>query len=239
MKKVLVILATIVGVIVLGNVLIAGAQNGGLGVNSPLGGMMNGATMMNAGGNYTGTMPYGGRMMHGGAYTGTLPFGGQMPQMHAQMTAMHAQMTAMHQQVLDAVSAKLGMASSDLQAAMQNGQTLTDLAAAKNVALSDLQAAADAAHTAALADLVKQNVITQAQADLMLAHMQDIRILGFGPGMHGPDMRDHMRGGFGPKSGMPNHGRGPGGMHQPGMMPGFPNFGQPQPLPQQPQAPQS
>jgi hypothetical protein len=211
-KKVLVILATIVGVIALGNVIIAGAQNG-VRVNSPMGGMMNGGAMngamMNYTGNYTGTMPFG-RGMHGGIYTGTLPFNGQMQQMHAQMSAMQ-------QKVLDAVSAKLGLTSSDLLAAMQNGQTLTDLAKAKNVAISDLQAAADAAHTAALADLVKQNVITQAQADLMLVHMQDMRILGFGLGQHGPDMHGHMPGGFGPNGGLPGH----------GMMHGFPGGIQP------------
>jgi hypothetical protein len=215
-KKVLVILATIVGVIALGNVIIAGAQNSGVRINSPLSGMMNGGmmngAMMNSTGNYTGTLPFG-RGMHSGTYTGTMPmpFGGQMQQMHAQMSAMQ-------QKVLDAVSAKLNMTSSDLIAALQNGQTLTDLATAKNVALSDLQAAADAAHTAALADLVKQNVITQAQADLMLAHMQDMRILGFGLGKHGLDMRDHMRGGFGPNGGMPGR----------GMMHGFPGGVQPQ-----------
>jgi hypothetical protein len=210
MKKVLVILATIVGVIVLGNVLIAGAQNGGLRVNSPMGGMMNGG-MMNSTGSYTGTMPYGGRMMQGGNYTGTMPFGGQMQ-------AMHAQMGVMQQKVLDAVSAKLNMTSADLTTALQSGQTLTDLAKSKNVALSDLQTAANAAHKAVLDDLVKQNVLTQQQADLMLAHMQDMQILGFGPGMHGPD----MRGGFGPNGGMmPGF---PGGM-----MHGFPGGQPPQP----------
>ena len=213
MKKVLVILATIAGVIVLGNVIIVGAQNNSVRFNSPVSGMMNGA-MMNSTGTYTGTMPFG-RGMHGGNYTGTMPFAGQMQPLHDQMAVMQ-------QKVLDVVSAKLSMTSSDLLAALQNGQTLTDLAAAKNVALSDLQAAADAAHAAALADLVKQNVITQAQADLMLAHMQDMHILGFGMGLgqHGPDMRDHMRGGFGPNG---------GGMPGRGMMHGFPGGVQPQP----------
>jgi hypothetical protein len=201
MKKVLIILATIAGVIALGNVLIAGAQTGSRRFSLPMGSMMTNTT-----GIYTGTMPYG-RMMHGGNYTGTLslPFGGQM----------HTQMAQLQQKVLDALSAKLNMTSGDLLTALQNGQTLTDLAKAKNLSLSDLQAVANAARQTALADLVQQNVIRQAQADLMLAHMQDMQILGFG-GMHGFDMHGHLPGG------MPN-----GGRHGRGMMHGFPG-GQPQ-----------
>jgi hypothetical protein len=202
MKKVLIILATIAGVIVLGNVLIAGAQNG-----STLDARMGPAMMGSTTGTYTGTVPFG-RGMHGGTYTGTVPFGGQM----------HDQMSQMNQKVFEAVSAKLGMTSSDLLSALQNGQTLTDLAKSKNVQLSDLQSVADAARTAALDDLVKQNVITQQQADLMLAHMQDMRILGFGEGLHGFGLHGHMPGGFGPNSGFPGRGRMhgfPGGLQQP------------------------
>ncbi len=191
MKKVLIILATMAGVIALGNVLIAGAQNGGVSFNSPMGSMMTNYT-----GNYSGTMPFG-RWMHGGTYTGTVPFGGQM----------RNQMSQMNQKVLDAVSAKLGMTSSDLLTAMQNGQTLTDLAKTKSVSLSDLQAAADAARKSVLDDLVTQKVIMQQQEDFMLAHMQDMRILGFG-GMPGFGFGGGLRGRM--PFGMPNGG-GPNG----------------------------
>jgi hypothetical protein len=202
MKKVLIILATIAGVIALGNVLIAGAQNGVVRFNSSTSSMMTNYTAT-----YTGTMPFG-RGMHGDTYTGTVPFGGQM----------RDQMSQMNQKVLDAVSAKLGMTTSDLLSALQNRQTLTDLAKAKNVSISDLQSAADAAHQAALDDLVKQNVITQQQADLMLAHMQDMRILGFGGGGHGFGMPHDMPHGFGPNGSFPGR----------GMLHSFPGSVQPQ-----------
>lgn len=202
MKKIFVIVATIIGVIVLGNVLIVGAQSGRV---ASIAGMNSAMMDTNATGNYTGTLPYG-RWMHG-VYTGTVPYGAQM----------RGQMGQLEQKVLDAVSAKLGMTSTDLVTALRSGQTLTALAQSKNVSLTDLQAAADAARKAALDDLVKQNVITQAQEDLMLAHMQDMRILGFGGFGGFMGGRGHMGGfGFPGRGMMPGF---PGGMMHPGQQP--------------------
>jgi hypothetical protein len=187
MKKVLIIGITIVAVIVLGNVLLVSAQ-GGTQPNQPNGACpVSGYTCP-----FSGTMPYGtggmmggmmgGRgmhgMMHGGTYTGTMP-------MHGAMLGTNG----MHEQVWTAVAKKLSMTYAELNTATQNGQTVAQLAQAKGVSLAELKTAALNAMKTSFADLVKQGVMTQEQADWMLDHMDDMPMFnfnqGFGPGMMG------------------------------------------------------
>ncbi|HTP11029.1 MAG TPA: hypothetical protein VMP08_22395 [Anaerolineae bacterium] len=210
MKKVLLIGVTIVAVIALGNVLLASAQGRTFlwqqtgtcpasGYTCPFsgtnsfggpGGMMGGRDMM------------GGGMMGGyGTYTGTVP--GGMGAMHNAMMGANG----MHEQVWTAIAKQLGMTYPELNTALQNGQTVAQLVQAKGVSLNDLKTAAVAAMKASFADLVKQGVMTQEQADWMLDRMDDMPMFNFGQGF-GPSMMN---------------GRVPGGMmNGRGMMRGYP-----------------
>ena len=190
MKKVLLIAVTIVAVIALGNVLLVAAQGG----QPPFG--QNATCPMGYTCPYSGTTPYGdpggmmGRggmhgmmggngMMRDGTYTGTVPYGG----MHGTMMGDNG----MHEQVWTAVAAKLDMTYAELNTALQNGQTVAQLAQAKGVSLDELKEAAEDAIHASFADLVKQGVMTQEQADWMADHMDDMPMFdfeqGYGPGM--------------------------------------------------------
>ena len=184
MKKVLIIAVTIVAVIALGNVLLASAQ-GGTRPNQP------NATCPVSGYTcpFSGTTPYGMHgMMGGGIYTGTMPMHGYMTRApHCVWCSAGVGANGMHQQVWTAVATKLGLTYAQLTQAVQNGQTIAQLAETKGVALDDLKEAAKDAITASLADLVKQGVMTQAQADWMTDHLDDMPMFnfdqGFGPGM--------------------------------------------------------
>jgi hypothetical protein len=200
MKKVLIIAVTMVAVIALGNVVLASAQV----TNQP--GPQNGTCPVSG---YTcpfsGTMPMGGRGMMGGGmhggmmgsgnYTNTMPMHGAM--MGAMMGA-----NGMHEQVWTAVAKKLGLTYAELNTATQNGQTVAQLAEAKGVSLDDLKGVAQAAIKALFADLVKQGVMTQEQADAMADHMDDMPMFNFEQGtgpvpggmMHGHGMMGGGRG---------------------------------------------
>ena len=195
MKKTLVIVATIVGVVLLGNVLIASAQ-GGNGGYWPMGPGMMGAT-----GNYTGSLPFGPGVP-----------GGMMGRGHGMLSGYMMAAGGMHEQVWSAIAEKLGMSYDELVAAIQNGQTIQQLAEAKGVSLEDLkQAALDAMRTA-LAELVKQGVLTQEQADWMLDRMDSMPMFNFGSGF---GLSGCHGGQTGPGGMMGGWGRGRG------MMPGW------------------
>jgi hypothetical protein len=188
MKKSLVILITIAAVILIGNVLIASAQNGVTPNQPGTGTCSNSYTCP-----YSGTLPFGvpGGMMGGGNHT----------QLHNAMMAANG----MHQQVMTAVATKLGMTYDQLIAALQNGQTIAQLAEAKGVSLETLQQAANTARTNAINALVEQGVITRQQADWMIDHMDDMPMFGFGsgsgtPSNYGPGMMG--RGMMGGRGGM-------------------------------------
>ena len=185
MKKVLIIAVTIVAVIALGNVVWVSAQ-GGTQPNQP------NATCPATGYTcpFSGTQNFGGPggmmggrgMMGGyGTYSGTIPGG---------MAAMHGAMmgaNGLHEQMWTVVAQKLGLTYAELNKTLQNGQTVAQLAQAKGVSLDELKATALAAMKTSFADLVKQGVMTQAQADWMLDRMDDMPMFnfekGFGRGM--------------------------------------------------------
>ena len=102
----------------------------------------------------------------------------------------------------DALLAKaLGMTVEDLQAAYAAGKSLTDLMAEKELDAATVRENLQAAYAEAIAQAVKDGVITQEQADEMQSG-RGFGFPGFGPGM--------MRGDWG---GFPGHGgfRGRGG----------------------------
>jgi hypothetical protein len=185
-KKVLLIAVTMVAVIALGNVLLVSAQGGRqptqpnatcpMGYTCPMSGTMPSGIP----GGMMGRGMMGGRgthgMMGGGTYTGTMP-------MHGAMMGTNG----LHEQVWAAVAAELGMTYTELNTALQNGQTVAQLVQAKGVALDELKIAALAAMKSSFADLVEQGVLTQEQADWMLDRMDNMPMFnfeqGFGPGM--------------------------------------------------------
>jgi hypothetical protein len=179
MKKVLIIAVTILAVIALGNVLLVLAQGGPNQANTSC--PVTGYTCP-----FSGTMPSGSMMGRGGMM-GQGMMGGMMSGNHAQMHNTMMGANGMHEQVWTAVAQKLGMTYAELNTATQNGQTVAQLAQAKGVSLDALKTAAQAAMKASFADLVKQGVMTQAQADAMLDRMDDMPMFnfeqGFGPGM--------------------------------------------------------
>jgi len=74
----------------------------------------------------------------------------------------------------------LGMTTEELQAAYAEGKTLTDLMAAKGLDVATVREKLQTAYTEALAQAVKDGVITQEQADEM---QNDGRGFGLGPGV--------------------------------------------------------
>ncbi len=166
MKKVLIIGITIVAVIALGNVLLVSAQGGTQLNQSATACPVSGYTCP-----FSGTMPYG------------VP-GGMMGMHNSMMGA-----NGMHQQVWTAVAQKLGMTFAELNAALQNGQTIAQLAQAKGISLDELKTTMLDAMKASFAELVKQGIMTQQQADWMLDRMDDMPMFNFdqgvGPGMMG------------------------------------------------------
>lgn len=85
----------------------------------------------------------------------------------------------------------LGMTEEELQAALDDGQSLPDLMAAQGMDADTLQTNVQAAYEAAVARAVADGVITQAQADAVLAQESNFGLFG-----------GHGRGGRG------HHGRG-------------------------------
>jgi hypothetical protein len=108
-----------------------------------------------------------------------------------QMLAMHALKQYIDRQAL--LAEALGMTVEELEAALAGGQTLWDLMFEKNISPSDLQTNMQAAHEAAVQQAVADGVITQAQADEILANGGLNFFGGHGRGHHG---RGGFRGGY-------------------------------------------
>ena len=125
------------------------------------------------------------RMMGGNAGNGTgysmMGWRGGMMGGYAQngnnwewMDAMHQWMVSsggMHAFVWDAVAGKLGLNRDELYAALNNGKTLAQIAGEKGLDQSELVAALEAAHRDSLAQAVSKGILTQQQADSILAQM--------------------------------------------------------------------
>jgi hypothetical protein len=205
MKKSLVIVATIVAVILIGNVIVAYAQNGNPPAQRGTGVCPAGVTCP-----YSGTMPYGGREM----MNGNQAYGYMMAD------------DGMHEEVMTAIASKLGMTYDELTTALQT-QTLAQIAAAKGVSADTLRQAATDARNAELDALVAAGTLTQAQVDFMKSRMQAMPLYGLDndgdcpmqngqPGNYGRGMggwqNNGQSGTYGP--GMMGGGRGqmPGGM---------------------------
>lgn len=191
MKKGLVLVVTIIAVILIGNVIVAYAQNGPQSAQPNAGVCPNGYTC-----------PFSGTMMGGRGMMGS------------NMGAMHNAMMAdngMHEVVMTAMAAELDLTYDELTTALQT-QTLAQIAAAKGVSLGTLQQAATTARNAELDKLVAAGTLTKEQADWMKSHMQAMPNFGtgYGPGMMGGWQNNGQSGTYGP--GMMGRGQMPGGM---------------------------
>ncbi len=121
-------------------------------------------------------------MMQGATGRGGMMGGNwqSMQQMHNQMTqnggmgAMHEwmhQSGGVHDTVWKALATKLGLTSEELTAQINSGKTLAQIAQEKGVSTKDLAAVMETTMETALAQAVKDGKLTQAQADLMIQHM--------------------------------------------------------------------
>src|SRR3972149_2123646 len=90
------------------------------------------------------------------------------------MSAMHNWMNStggMHTLVWDALAKALGLTTDELYAELNSGKTLTALAEEKGLDRTALVAELESAHQAGLAQAVVGGVLSQEQADAMLAQM--------------------------------------------------------------------
>jgi len=116
------------------------------------------------------------------------------------MQAMHGWMSSgggMHAAVWQTLTEKLGMTSDELYAELwDGGKTLTQVAEEKGVSSADLAAALEAAHQQSMDQAVADGVLTQEQADSILANMAGRYVwmldnmgagsgAGYGPGAGG------------------------------------------------------
>ena len=124
------------------------------------------------------------------AYLADAVTAGDITQEQADLAlARHALRDIIDQKAL--LAEALGMTEEELQAALDDGQSLPDLMAAQGMDADTLQTNVQAAYEAAVARAVADGVITQAQADAVLAQESNFGLFG-----------GHGRGGRG------HHGRG-------------------------------
>ena len=196
MKKSLILVATIVAVILIGNVVVAYAQNGNPPAQPGAGVCPAGVTCP-----YSGTMPYGGMMSGRGQMPGGM-MGGNMGAMRGAMMSDNG----MHETVMTAIAAELDMTYDALTTALQT-QTLAQIAEAQGVSLETLQQVATTARTAELDKLAAAGTLTQEQADWMKSRMQSMPNFGSG----NCPMHNGQSGTYGPGAmgrGMMGGGRG-------------------------------
>jgi hypothetical protein len=82
-----------------------------------------------------------------------------------------------------AIAEELGLSVEEFETALASGQTVWQIAETQGISVETLQAAMLAARTDILAQAVADGVLTQAQADAMLAHMSARTTQGGGWGM--------------------------------------------------------
>ena len=124
------------------------------------------------------------------AYLADAVTAGDITQEQADLAlAKYALRDVIDQKVL--LAEALGMTEEELQAALNDGQSLSDLMTTQGIDADTLQTNMQAAYEAAIARAVADGVITQAQADAVLAQDTNFGLFG-----------GHGRGGRG------HHGRG-------------------------------
>src|SRR4030043_2310155 len=93
----------------------------------------------------------------------------------------------MHDTMISAFANAVGLTVDEVNTRLSNGETLKEIAIAQGTAEADLPALATQVRKAAMDQAVADGVITQAQADLMLEHMNTSDGKGFGFGIGSGD----------------------------------------------------
>ena len=96
----------------------------------------------------------------------------------------------MHNYMISAFAKAVGLTVEQVNNRLNNGETLTQIAKAQGFTGDKLPQMVKDVWQAALNQAVSDGVITQAQADLMLQHMQDYMGEGFGLGFGNCPMWD-------------------------------------------------
>ena len=107
----------------------------------------------------------------------------------------------MHDYMVEALASALNVSEADLNAAFAQGQTMWQFAQAKGFTLEQIQQIMIDARQAAVAKMVEDGAITQAQADWMLSRMQGMWSQGQGGTFNGGLGCPGMGGGFGGRRG--------------------------------------
>lgn len=85
----------------------------------------------------------------------------------------------MHDYMISAFAKAVGLTVEEVDTRLAKGETFKEIAIAQGTAESDLPALANQVRKAALDQAVTDGVITQAQADQMLEHMNNLQGLNF------------------------------------------------------------
>lgn len=144
----------------------------------------------------TPTVPYGPGMMggYGGMMGGRGGFSGGYGMMGGPRGA--GAYGPVHTYMVDALAEALDLTPEVVQQRMDNGETAWEIAASTGLSDEEVATLMQQVHSDALAAAVEAGVITQAQADWMLSHMQQMWANG-GPGAcHGG--AGYPGSGFGP-----------------------------------------
>ncbi len=91
----------------------------------------------------------------------------------------------MHTYMIDALAAQIGMTPEELQAQIDSGKTPYQILSDQGKTAAEIQTIMQAAQDEALKQAVAAGAITQAQADWMDGHMEQMWQNGFGPGSGG------------------------------------------------------
>ena len=88
----------------------------------------------------------------------------------------------MHDYMISAFAEVVGLTAEEAETRLEAGETLKEIAIAQGITVENLPELVTQVRQAALDQAVADEVITQAQADLMLEHMNNYQGPGFGPG---------------------------------------------------------
>jgi hypothetical protein len=88
----------------------------------------------------------------------------------------------MHDYMITAFAASVDLTSEQVETRLADGETLKEIAIAQGITEDQLPDLITQVRQAALDQAVADGVLTQAQADLMLEHMNNYMGPGFGPG---------------------------------------------------------
>jgi hypothetical protein len=88
----------------------------------------------------------------------------------------------MHEYMISAFAEAVDLTPEEVETRLEAGETFKEIAMAQGIAGADLPDLLVQARTSALNAAVADGLITQAQADLMLEHMNNYMGQGFGPG---------------------------------------------------------